>query len=208
MKYNHIVLLYSLALTFSTLSSIEPDTELKIGKTRISIIEGDITKQKVDAIVNAANEQLNHAGGVAYAISKAAGPQLQTYCDIIPRDNNDNVCEMGQAVTTPAFNLSKIGIKKIIHAVGPRGITPNKEKLLYDVYYNSLELAREYELKIIAFPAISTAIFGYDIHEATPIAFKAIRDFVIENPNILDEVKFVVYSAKDYETYKEFLYIF
>ena len=200
MKY----ILFSFLLISISIFSIE----LNIGKTRISIIEGDITRQKVDAIVNAANEQLNHAGGVAYAISKAAGPQLQKYCDILPRNDSDNACNTGQAIITPAFNLSKIGIKKIIHTVGPRGTTPNKEKLLHDAYYNSLKLAQKYGLKNIAFPAISTAIFGYDINEATPIAFKAIKDFVQQNPDTFNEIIFVLYSEKDYKTYEQFLFIF
>ena len=175
----------------------------KIGKTNIVLVQGDITQQKVDAIVNAANENLKHGGGVARAISKAAGPCLQEYCNAMPIISNDERCPMGTAVITPAFNLEIVGIKKIIHTTGPRGSTPNKEQLLHDAYTNSLQLAYDSGLKSIAFPAISTAIFGYDINEATPIAFAAVKDFVKKHRRAFDEVRFVVFSDKDLAVYQK-----
>jgi O-acetyl-ADP-ribose deacetylase (regulator of RNase III) len=175
---------------------------------KIVIVQGDITQQTVDVIVNAANEDLRHGGGVALAISKAAGPELQKYCNAMPVIENGQRCPVGKAVITPAFNLGKIGVKKIIHTTGPRGNTPHKQKLLYDAYYNSLQLAQENGLRSIAFPAISTAIFGYDINEATPIAFKAVFDFIDQHPNDLDEIRFVVFSDTDNEVYDQLFWQF
>lgn len=187
--------------TVTSVNGFSPDlTRFK----KVVIVQGDITKQKVDVIVNAANEDLSHGGGVARAISKASGPGLQKYCNAMPAIENGQRCPMGKAVITPAFDLEKIGIKKIIHTTGPRGNTSNKEKLLYDAYYNSLKLAKENGLRSIAFPAISTAIFGYDIQEATPIAFKAVFDFIDQYPDALDEVRFVVFSDADNEVYEKF----
>lgn len=174
---------------------------LKIGTTRITIVQGDITKQNVDAIVNAANEELQHGGGVAKAIAIAAGPEFQKNSDAMPIMVNGEKCPMGKAVSTPAFNLEKVGIKKVIHTTGPRGTTSDKEQLLYDAYKNSLKVAQDNNLKSIAFPAISTAIFGYDINKATPIAFRAVKDFLIQNPGSFDEVRFVVFSDKDLAVY-------
>lgn len=174
-----------------------------IGTTRITLAQGDITQQKIDVIVNAANENLKHGGGVARAISNAAGKRLQEYCNKMPIISNGERCPMGKAVITPAFDLEKIGIKEIIHATGPRGTTTNKAQLLYDTYTNSLQIAKDNGLKSVAFPAISTAIFGYDINEATPIALKAIQDFVIKNPKVFDEIRFVVFSDKDFAVYQK-----
>ena len=174
-----------------------------IGTTQISLIQGNITHQQVDAIVNAANEDLSHGGGVAKAISNAAGKSLQEYSDKMPIISNGERCPMGKAVITPAFDLEEIGIKKIIHTTGPRGTTPEKEQLLYDTYTNSLQVAKDNNLKSIAFPAISTAIFGYDINEATPVALKAIKDFVIKNPQAFNEIRFVVFSHEDFAVYQK-----
>lgn len=183
--------------------TLQADQSYTIGSTQITIIQGDITKQKIDAIVNAANEDLSHGGGVARAISKAAGKRLQEYSNKMPIISNGERCPMGKAVITPAFDLEKIGIKKIIHATGPRGTTPNKEQLLYDTYTNSLQVAKDNGLKSIAFPAISTAIFGYDIDEATPVALQAIQAFVIKYPKAFDEIRFVVFSDTDLAVYQK-----
>ena len=181
---------------------------IMIGTTRIAIVQGDLLKQKsVDAIINAANENLSHGGGVALAISKAAGPQLQTYSNKMPIVRNGKRCPTGSAVITPAFDLEKIGIKRIIHATGPTGTMPNKAQLLRDAYQNSLQVACNNGLKSVAFPAISTAIFGYDINEATPVAFKAVKDFIEKHPGKLEEVRFVVRSDSDLTVYKKYEYL-
>ncbi|HSC25564.1 MAG TPA: macro domain-containing protein [Candidatus Babeliales bacterium] len=179
-----------------------------IGNTRITLVQGDITEQTVDAIVNAANEKLQHDGGVARAISNASGKNLQEYCNSLPIISDGQRCPMGKAVITPAFNLEKIGIKKIIHTTGPRGNTPNKEQLLRDAYKNSLLIAQKNNLNSIAFPAISTAIFGYDSNQATPIALKTIHDFVKEYPNTFKEIRFVVFSNEDLVIYKKYMQVY
>jgi len=196
-------LLTALGFTQPVVESQAQQQPLQIGSTQITIVQGDITQQKVDAIVNAANENLRHGGGVARAISKAAGLQLQIYCDKMPIFADGERCPMGKAVITPAFDLEKIGIKKIIHTTGPRGTTPNKEKLLRDAYTNSLQVAADNGLKSIAFPAISTAIFGYDINEATPVACAAVKDFIKAHPKAFDEVRFILFSDNDVAVYKK-----
>jgi O-acetyl-ADP-ribose deacetylase (regulator of RNase III) len=193
--------LAALGFTQPVVESQAKQQPLQVGTTKITIVQGDITKQKVDAIVNAANEDLKHGGGVARAISKAAGPKMQQYCDAMPVLTQDKKCPTGSAVITPAFDLEKVGIKKIVHATGPRGTTPNKEKLLADAYKNSLQVAADNGLRTIAFPAISTAIFGYDINEATPIAFAAVKDFIKDHPKAFDEVRFVLFSDDDLAVY-------
>ena len=181
------------------------ETVYRIGKTKIILTQGDITKQKVDAIVNAANENLSHGGGVALAISNAAGRGLQEYSNKMPIISNNQRCPMGNAVITPSFDLAQIGVKKIIHTTGPRGTTPGKEKLLENSYTNSLQLATNNRLRSIAFPAISTAIFGYNINEATPIALRAVKTFVINHPRAFREIRFVLFSEKDVTTYKKYM---
>lgn len=194
---------------------------LKIGTTLITIVKGDILEQQVDAIVNAANEDLSHGAGVARAISDAAGPQLQAYCDTMPLlmpivdpSSPQNVrqvkCPTGQAVITPAFDLEQKGIKNIIHTAGPLGNNPNREKLLASSYQNSLQIALDNNLKSIAFPAISTAIFGYNIDKATPIAFAAIRDFVKQHPQAFEEIRLVLLPDKidpdkNFNVYKKWM---
>jgi len=101
--------------------------------------------------------------------------------------------------------VRKMGIKKIIHTTGPRGNTPHKEQLLRDAYKNSLQLACDNGLTSIAFPAISTAIFGYDINEATPIALKVIQTFVANHPKAFKEIRFVVFSDKDFLVYQKYM---
>ena len=184
---------------------------LYIGNTKITFVLGDITHQNVDAIVNAANENLRHGGGIAAAISKASGISkdgislLQHYCNAMPAINaKGEKCPLGGAVITPAFELEKVGIKKIIHAVGPLGSDPNRETLLTRAYQNSLKVAQDNGLHSIALPAISTAIFGYNINQATPVAFAAVRDFVKKNPNAFDEIRFILFSGKDMTVYKKF----
>ncbi|HEX4069210.1 MAG TPA: macro domain-containing protein [Candidatus Babeliales bacterium] len=196
-------LLTALGFTQSTVESNAQQQPLQIGTTKITIVQGDITQQKVDAIVNAANEDLRHGGGVARAISKAAGPRLQKYCDAMPALIDGERCPMGKAVITPAFDLEKIGIKKIVHTTGPRGTTPHKKQLLRDAYTNSLQVAADNGLRSMAFPAISTAIFGYDINEATPIAFAAVKGFIKKHPKAFDEVRFVLFSDNDLAVYKK-----
>lgn len=155
-----------------------------------NIIRNDITKLSTDAIVNAANEQLLAGGGVCGAIFAAAGnSRLQSACNKIGH------CSVGCAVITDGYNLPS---KYIIHTVGPiYGRNPKEEEIqLYSCYISSLELAKSKKLKSIAFPLISSGIYGYPKAEALKIATKAIKDFLEENEM---DIYLVVYDRKSFE---------
>lgn len=151
------------------------------------IVHNDITKMQTDAIVNTANSHLQKGGGVCGAIFRAAGVDLlQKECDAI------GFCPVGQAVITKGYNLTA---KYIIHAVGPvwNGGTQGKDKLLLNAYQSSLELAKEYHLNSIAFPLISSGIYGYPKEEALQIAISAISEFLLHNEM---DIYLVVYDRK------------
>ncbi len=164
--------------------------------TKISIVRGDITKERTDAIVNAANTSLLGGGGVDGAIHRAGGGAILEECKKI------GGCPTGEARISTGGNLP---CKKVIHTVGPvyKGGKTNESQLLYNAYYNSLNLAKENDLKTIAFPAISTGVYGYPIREATDIAIGAAIDFIDKNKLILEEIRYVLFSQEDFEIYKE-----
>lgn len=141
----------------------------------MKIVRNDITQMSVDAVVNAANSALKMGGGVCGAIFSAAGAEmLQKGCDSIGK------CEVGEAVLTSGYNLPA---KYIIHTVGPiwQGGNFNEANLLHQCYKNSLSLALEYKCKSIAFPLISSGIYGYPKHEALQIATEAICEFLLKH---------------------------
>ncbi len=150
--------------------------------TTIQLVRGDITTMLVDAIVNAANRDLREGGGVCGAIFSAAGArELQQACDQAIRERyaDTGYCPTGQAVATPAFDLEERGIKHVIHAVGPiwgRGDEATSDTLLASAYVAALKVAEELGLESIAFPSISTGIYGYPLDRASKVAVKAIKN--------------------------------
>jgi len=169
----------------------------------LQIIRNDITKMEVDAVVNAANSQLKVGGGVCGAIFKAAGAmELQTECDI------KGVCNTGDAVITKGY---KLPAKYIIHAVGPvwNDENSNDEKFLTDCYKNSLNLAKDYNLNSIAFPLISSGIYGYPKDKAFRVAVSAIQEFLLENDMMVYLIVFdkqaVEISEKLFKSIKEYI---
>jgi O-acetyl-ADP-ribose deacetylase (regulator of RNase III) len=166
---------------------------------RVTVKTGDITKEKVDAVVNAANGSLMGGGGVDGAIHRAGGPDIKKECEEIRRTQHPHGLPTGEAVITTA---GKMAAKHVIHTVGPvygRG-GKDKAELLAACYRNSLALAVERGLQAIAFPAISTGIYGYPLAEAAQVSSRAIEDFLKVDKSI-EEVRLVFFSAPDAETF-------
>ena len=165
---------------------------------RISLIQGDITKLAVDAIVNAANSSLMGGGGVDGAIHRAGGPAILEECRQIVAWQGR--CETSEAVITTGGNLPA---RFVIHTVGPvwRGGNNNESKLLENAYLNSLNLAVENEIETIAFPNISTGVYGFPKKKAAEIAINTVAKFLSENVQIR-QVYFVCFDEENYELYK------
>ena len=170
--------------------------------TKIEVIIADITTIKVDAIVNAANNSLSGGGGVDGAIHRAGGESILEECKVIR--NKQGGCKTGNAVITNAGNLP---CKKVIHAAGPVYMGGGKDEaaLLESCYNKSLQLAIENGLKTIAFPNISTGIYGYPKQEAAIIAVNFIKNFVRVQPGTLDEILFVCFDDENFFIYKQLL---
>lgn len=163
---------------------------------RIEIKQGDITKLKVDAIVNAANTSLLGGGGVDGAIHRAAGPDLLAECKTI------GGCPTGEARITKGYRLPA---RYVIHTVGPvyRG-RPEDSRLLRQCYLNSLTLAAEHGAASIAFPAISCGVYGYPIEEACKIAVDTTAAFLTDHPSP-EKVIFILFSAPDCQVYQRYI---
>ena len=154
----------------------------------------DITTLEVDAIVNAANEQLAPGGGVCGAIHRAAGPELERACRAIGR------CPTGEARLTPGFRLPA---RFVIHGVGPvwRGGTAHEAELLSSAYRSSMDLAAKHQLRSVAFPAISTGIYGFPLAPATEIAIASVRA-AMESGTTVEHVIFACFRPDVLEVYQ------
>ncbi|MFC2125806.1 O-acetyl-ADP-ribose deacetylase, partial [Bacteroidota bacterium] len=157
---------------------------------KIELIKGDITELEVDAIVNAANSRLAGGGGVDGAIHRAGGPSIMAECDAIRGKNGG--CLTGQAVITSGGNLAA---KFVIHTVGPvwKGGQQNEKELLSSAYKSSMKKAFEAGVKSVAFPNISTGIYGYPKYEAADIAIETVKNFLNKNA-IPEHIIFVCFD--------------
>jgi O-acetyl-ADP-ribose deacetylase (regulator of RNase III) len=166
----------------------------------IKLIKGDITKMEVDAVVNAAKNSLMGGGGVDGAIHAAGGPAILEECKNIREDRGD--LPTGEVVATTAGNMPA---RYIIHTVGPvwHGGTKNEPALLAQAYRKSLELATEKRLKTLAFPNVSTGVYGYPKDKASQIAVETVKAYLAEHPDM--EVTFVCFDDENYGLYQKLL---
>ena len=162
---------------------------------RVEVVQGDITRQNVDAIVNAANESLLGGGGVDGAIHRAAGPQLLEECRKL------SGCQTGQAKITKGYNLLA---QWVIHTVGPiwHGGQHHEDELLAKCYRSSLALAVQHSVRTITFPAISTGVYAFPLERATQIAVTEVKNFLTQNASI-EQVRFVCFGEAAYQCYRD-----
>jgi O-acetyl-ADP-ribose deacetylase (regulator of RNase III) len=173
--------------------------ETRIGKTRLVLLRGDITRQDTEAIVNAANSTLRGGGGVDGAIHRAGGPLILSECVKIAAAQGG--CATGDAVITTGGALAA---KFVIHAVGPvwSGGRRGEEGLLASAYRASLHIAAEHCIASVAFPSISTGAYRFPVEHASDIALRTVRDFLQRESHALVEVRFVLFSDADLAVYQ------
>ncbi len=169
--------------------------DIKVGNSVISLIQGDITREETDAIVNAANSRLAGGAGVDGAIHEAGGPSIMAECRKI------GGCPTGRAVITTG---GKLKARYVIHTVGPvyQGGGRGEADLLKSAYLESLKLASAKGLKSIAFPAISTGVYAYPVDEAARIALRTVMDYIEEHGDI-ERVHFVLFGRKMFDVFAE-----
>ena len=176
--------------------------ELTVNKAKLTIRQGDITKQATDAIVNAANPSLMGGGGVDGAIHRAGGPAVLEECKkIVARQGR---LPTGKAVITTSGNLKA---PYVIHTVGPiwHGGSSNEPQLLEGAYYECLKLATENQLASISFPSISTGAYGYPTDEAARTAVRTVVSFLKKQATSIREVVFVLFDSRTYQSYSSAL---
>jgi len=171
--------------------------KITVNQTILEVTQGDVTQQETEAIGNAANSALAGGGGVDGAIHRAGGAAIMAELK-----SKYNGCPTGSAVITGG---GKLKAKYVIHAVGPRysGTLKDAEGLA-GAYRKSLELCTQHKISSIAFPSISTGIYGYPVEEASPIALKTVRDYLKDHPEI-KLVRFVLFDSGTYRAYEESL---
>lgn len=175
--------------------------EKTIGRTRLVLLQGDITREAVDAVVNAANSSLMGGGGVDGAIHRAGGPQILEECKaVVARQGR---LPTGEAVVTTGGRLPA---RRVIHTVGPvwQGGGKGEEDLLRSAYRNSLRTADAEGLGSVAFPSISTGAYGYPVAQAARVALSAVLEH-LRSGSSLEEVRFVLFSSADLSVYEEAL---
>jgi O-acetyl-ADP-ribose deacetylase (regulator of RNase III) len=173
--------------------------DFKVGEAKVRLLKGDITEMETDAIVNAANSSLMGGGGVDGAIHRKGGPKIHEECKKIRATVWPEGLPTGKVIMTSAGNLKA---KYVIHTVGPvwHGGNRDEPELLSQAYQNSLRIAVSNELKTVAFPSISTGVYGYPIGDASRIALKTVKDF-LKKKGTLSEVVFVLFSEHDLKVY-------
>ena len=179
--------------------------KLGFGPLMFKVVKGDITKFPVEAIVNAANKYLEHGGGVAYAIAKAAAGDVREYIKISKEAMREQIgreyIEHGEVVVTPAMKMEQHGIKYVIHTVGPYCESKwdeNKKEKLRKAILGALRKAEEIGVESIAFPAISAGIYGCPFEEVVKTFVETVKEFSREARNV-KEVYLVLYSKENYE---------
>ena len=179
--------------------------EVTVNKTEISIVQGDITGQDTDVIVNAANSSLMGGGGVDGAIHRAWGPAILQECKKIVAQQGR--LPTGKAVITTGGNLKA---RYVLHTVGPiwHGGSRNEAELLRSAYYECLKLATENKLTGVSFPSISTGAYGYPVAEAAKIAVSTVVSFLKEQATSLKDVVFVLFDSRTYQSYRSALQIY
>ncbi|MGQ9688741.1 MAG: O-acetyl-ADP-ribose deacetylase [Desulfobaccales bacterium] len=171
--------------------------QLKVGNSVLELVEGDITQQDTEAVVNAANEKLRVGGGVDGAINRAGGPKIQEEARKIGH------CPTSQAVITTGGNLKA---RYVIHAVGPIYLDGQhrEPELLASAYRESLKLASARGIKSLAFPSLSTGVYGYPLRDAARIALTTVKEYLAQHPEI-ELVRFVLFGRPAYETFEAVL---
>ena len=174
----------------------------QIRETTLELIQGDITKAEVDAIVNAANSELIGGGGVDGAIRRAGGDEIEQACAEIRR--REGGCPTGKAVITPGGDLHA---NYVIHTVGPvwQGGNSGEAELLASCYKESLRLAVDNDIQSVAFPSISTGIYGYPTEKAAAVALTAVKEFVLQDTVVPIVIQFVLFDEATHTCYLDTL---
>ena len=172
--------------------------EVKVGPSTLELVEGDITRQDTDAVVNAANKYLRPGGGVDGAIHRAGGPAIEAEC------RRHGGCPTGEARITTGGLLKA---RYVIHTVGPvwRGGDQGEPELLASCYRSCLELVRLHRLESVAFPSVSTGVYGYPVRMAAPVALDAVGAELVRDPECVTLVRFVLFDEMTLAAYAEVL---
>lgn len=175
--------------------------EFRVAASKVLLVKGDITQMETDAIVNAANSSLLGGGGVDGAIHRKGGPKILEECQKIRQNDYPNGLPTGEAVITGGGNLKA---RKVIHTVGPvwRGGNRGEAEALALAYVNSLRVAVDNKLRSVAFPSISTGVYGYPIEKACEVALRAVKGFLSEKDTVA-QVIFVLFSNFDFNVYQK-----